>query len=149
MNIDKNVTEGPKTTSEHFNDYFVKIDHAIAESVSNRNISDFKPYLKNSVSQTITPDSPEPIEIFNTIHSLDIHKARGFDNISSYSLPIGNKIPAPILSAFFHQTFELGIFRQIFKTAKVIPIFKSGNKELVNNYRPISLLPCLSKPLEN
>ena len=36
----------------------------------------------------------------------------------------------------------------IFKTAKVVPIFKSGNKHLVQNYRPISLLPCLSKALE-
>ena len=44
--------------------------------------------------------------------------------------------------------FELGIFPKNFKTAKVIPIYKSGSKNLVHNYRPISLLPCLSKVLE-
>ena len=44
--------------------------------------------------------------------------------------------------------FELGIFPKIFKTAEVIPICKSGPKNLVHNYRPISLLPCLSKVLE-
>ena len=42
----------------------------------------------------------------------------------------------------------MGYFPPIFKTAKVILVFKSGNKELLNNYRPISLLPCLSKVLE-
>ena len=44
--------------------------------------------------------------------------------------------------------FELGFFPQIFKTAKVVPIFKAGDKHLVRNYRPISLLPSLSKILE-
>ena len=44
--------------------------------------------------------------------------------------------------------FELGFFPQIFKTAKVVPIFKAGDKHLVRNYRPISPLSCLSKALE-
>ena len=44
--------------------------------------------------------------------------------------------------------FKLGFFPQIFKTAKVVPIFKAGDKHLVRNYRPISLLSCLSKVLE-
>ena len=43
---------------------------------------------------------------------------------------------------------SLAFFPSTFKTAKVFPIFKSGNKHLVQNYRPISLLPCLSKVLE-
>ena len=61
---------------------------------------------------------------------------------------MGNEILAPILSILFNYTFELGLFPQIFKVAKVIPIYKSGNKDLVNNYRPISLLSSLSKVLE-
>ena len=44
--------------------------------------------------------------------------------------------------------FEFGFFPQIFKTAKVVPIFKAGDKYLVRNYRPISLLSCFSKVLE-
>ena len=46
------------------------------------------------------------------------------------------------------MVFELGFFPQIFKTAKVVPIFKAGDKHLVRNYRPIFLLSCLSKVLE-
>ena len=61
---------------------------------------------------------------------------------------MGGEILAPILSVCFSHSFELGIFPTIFEIAKVVPIFKSGNKQIVNNYRPISLLPTLSKILE-
>ena len=35
-----------------------------------------------------------------------------------------------------------------FKIAKVTPIFKTGEKDLIKNYGPISVLPCFSKILE-
>ena len=75
-------------------------------------------------------------------------KPCGYDNISSYFLRLGAEIFAPILSVYFELALELGIFSQIFKTAKVIPIHKSGNKQLVQNYGSIFLLSCLSKILE-
>jgi len=49
-----------------------------------------------------------------------------------------SKILAPILTYFFGIVVELGFFPTILKIAKLIPIFKSRNKLLVNNYRPIS-----------
>ena len=55
---------------------------------------------------------------------------------------------APVLSHYFSCAFELGVFPHYFETAKVIPVFKSGNKILVSNYRPISLFTILSKVLE-
>ena len=41
-----------------------------------------------------------------------------------------------------------GICPNAFKIAKVIPIFKKGDPSLLTNYRPISLLPTLSKIFE-
>ena len=41
-----------------------------------------------------------------------------------------------------------GIFPDNLKIAKVLPLFKKGNTYLFDNYRPISLLPCISKVLE-
>ena len=41
-----------------------------------------------------------------------------------------------------------GIFPESYKIAKVVPLYKGGDKENVNNYRPISLLPALGKLLE-
>ena len=41
-----------------------------------------------------------------------------------------------------------GTFPSILKQARVIPMFKSGHKEDPGNYRPISILPTLSKIIE-
>ena len=120
----------------------------ISNTVNTNNASNFKVYLKNSVSQSIFLEPPEPNEILNIIRSLNIHKASGNDNVSSFFLRLGGEVLAPILSVYFGYALEHGIFPNIFKTAKVIPLFKFCSKENVNNYRPISLLPSLSKVLE-
>ena len=82
------------------------------------------------------------------INSLNPHTASGYDNISAYFLRLGNEVLAPILTAYFTWAIEKEIFPCTFKTVKVVPIFKTGNKNSVNNYRFISLLPSLSKILE-
>ena len=52
------------------------------------------------------------------------------------------------LTNIFNKSFNTGVFPYSMKTAKVVPIFKSGNKSDLTNYRPISLLPQFSKILE-
>ena len=52
------------------------------------------------------------------------------------------------ISVLVNISLRSGIFPDIYKIAKVVPIYKSKNKEDIGNYRPISLLPTLSKILE-
>ena len=47
---------------------------------------------------------------------------------------------APTVSLLFHNSLSEGIFPECFKTAKIIPIFKSGDSNYTANYRPISML---------
>ena len=51
------------------------------------------------------------------------------------------------LTYIFNLSFQTGIFPDKMKMAKVIPLFKTGNKHHINNYKPVSLLPHLSKIL--
>ena len=55
---------------------------------------------------------------------------------------------APTVSMLFNNSLSQGIFPECFKTAKIIPIFKSGDSNSIVNYRPISMLPFLSKMFE-
>ena len=52
------------------------------------------------------------------------------------------------LSKIFNRSIESGVFPDLMKTANVIPLHKSGNVHVVDNYRPILLLMTMSKILE-
>ena len=52
------------------------------------------------------------------------------------------------LTYLTNSSFESGTFPEVLKLAKVIPIFKSGDKQDISNYRPISILSFFSKVLE-
>ena len=73
----------------------------------------------------------------------------GHDNISSNVLKIIVMEVSPCLTLIINQVLSTGQFPKNLKTAKVIPIHKTGDKSLMKNYRPISILLVVSKIIEN
>ena len=59
-----------------------------------------------------------------------------------------NEVIAPPLALIINQSLLTGIFPTSLKLAKVIPLFKKGDEKVFGNYRPISLLPSVSKVIE-
>ena len=55
---------------------------------------------------------------------------------------------ATLLSHICNQSFERGVFPDKLKIVKILPVFKSDDRSLFSNYRPISILPSLSKVFE-
>ena len=87
-------------------------------------------------------------EITSLIRSLNKGKACGPDGISAHMLLIcGDTVTLP-LKIIFEQILSVGIYPDAWKVANVTPIFKKGDKQLVKNYRPISLLPICGKMFE-
>ena len=80
--------------------------------------------------------------------SLKRNKAAGFDNLSSNIIIDAYDSLKNILFHVFKVSIEQGIFPDSLIIAKVTPIFKSGDKDNVSNYRPVSILPVISKVLE-
>ena len=87
-------------------------------------------------------------EIFDIIKSLDLNKSLGPNSIPIYILKACNNYFSVIIAKLINLSFETGIFPDICKFAKVIPIFKKEDPLLCSNYRPISLLPIFSKIFE-
>lgn len=80
--------------------------------------------------------------------TLDPKKGMGPDNIHPRLLLSTAQFIAEPLCYIFNLSFSTGIFPDDLKIANVLPLFKSGSTDDPNNYRPISILPCISKLLE-
>ena len=68
-----------------------------------------------------------------------------------FNMYIMKKIVNQVVNPYLHicnLSFNKGIFPDAMKVAKVIPIHKSGEKNVFNNYRPVSILSQFSKILE-
>lgn len=82
------------------------------------------------------------------MRDLDASKAIGADGIPTKILKdFANELANPI-TAMFNCSIKTGKVPLDWKKANIIPIFKKGDKKAPNNYRPISLLPIISKVLE-
>ena len=79
---------------------------------------------------------------------LDVSKAAGIDEIPSRFLKDRAKILAKPISDIINLSIKLSTFPDKCKIAKLISLFKKGSKTDLKNYRPISLLPLLSKLIE-
>ena len=87
-------------------------------------------------------------EFEDTFKSLKQNKAAGFDDLSNSIIIDAYYSLKNIVFHVFKVSVKQGIFPDSRKIAKVTPILKSGAKDNVSNYRPISIFPVFSKVLE-
>ena len=86
--------------------------------------------------------------ILKILEHLDISKAVGTDNLSSRFLKDGAKIIALPIAQICNLSISSATFPDYCKIAKLKPLYKKGCKTDPQNYRPISILPALSKIIE-
>ena len=108
----------------------------------------FLDYLKAPNTDTFYISPTTPKEISDLLKTLKKSKSLGPNNIPTNILKeIHETISIP-LSTFIYKSFTTGVFPNMCKIAKVVPIFKSETRLLCNNYRPISLLSNIGKIIE-
>ena len=84
-------------------------------------------------------------EIENLIDKLKLGKLCGPDGIRTFFVKHGKSVIAEALTKLINECIAQEVFPECLTRALVVPIHKKENKDLPNNYRPISLLPCISK----
>ena len=134
--------------ADDFNNYFVSIGENLSRKINQPQGTSFKQYLSGTYPDSFFLMPTNGAEVFNIIMSMKNSNSAGEDEISSRILKaIANVIVEP-LAYCINLSLLSGIVPCKTKIAKIIPIFKSGDKNNKSNYRPISILPTLSKVLE-
>ena len=86
--------------------------------------------------------------VLKQLRAMPAAKATGLDGISCKVLKLSAEIIAPHIVNICNTSIETAQFPRSWKKARVVPLYKSGDSNDVTNYRPIYVLPVLSKLLE-
>ena len=134
--------------AENFNHHFATIGSDLASSIENvENITNDH-YLRGNIHSEFQFHQIDIEMVENTIQNLNSTKSTGYDGLSIDLIKqIGHIIAEP-LSFIINCSLALSIFPEKLKIAKIIPIYKKGDKHQIENYRPISILPVISKVFE-
>lgn len=87
-------------------------------------------------------------EVLSILNTFSYKKATGPDNIPMRVLKENQDTLLPLLTKMTNNIIHSSIFPDNLKIARVKPVFKKGQTTDPNNYRPISILPALSKIIE-
>ena len=134
----------PKHIANAFNQFFINVGDT---GPFNTNV-DFNQYMPvkpncNLTFQPITVDITSRI-----IDSLKPKTSTGVDCISNKLLKYVRNVISEPLTIIINQMLNMGVFPDLLKISKVIPIYKKEDDTMFLNYRPISLLPSISKIFE-
>ncbi|GFX58417.1 RNA-directed DNA polymerase from mobile element jockey [Trichonephila clavipes] len=106
-------------------------------------------YINDHTNTTDAIQPALPSEIINYIKKIKIKKSPGRDGITNKMIKNLPLITVFKITNIINNMFKLRNFPNAWKTAVIIPILKPGkNPKLAESYRPISLLPILSKLAE-
>ena len=145
--------EDPKQIANCLNKHFGSVGKDMASKFDNdhkkkNGIPDPIEYVSANVKHCAYLHDTDLSEIIKIISNLVLRKACGYDLISNRILKATIQVISPHLVQLYNNCMSQGIFPDAYKKAQVIPLYKGGDKEDVNSYRPISLLPALGKLLE-
>ena len=146
--IEEAVIHDKKLMAQHFNACFSSIADRLRSTLPQ--IPSDPSKLQDFVRSRKSPDTFYVIpfitsaQVLTMLQKLSPHKAAGIDKISSQLLCI----VAPVVARLINFSFSSGSFPSRWKTAKVSPLYKNGDSRDVQNFRPISVLPVLSKVIE-
>ena len=147
---DNTVTEG-QGIARAFNNHFTSVAHQYdTESWDKPDLSILHQYVKNRVPPQnlfrIPPVTEQYVSKF--LKNLAGNKATGLDEISAKMLKLAAPNIVHVITNLCNLSISSRTFPSTWKKAKVLPLHKKNSKGDPSNYRPISILPALSKLLE-
>ena len=145
----KNLITDSSEICNAFNAHFVTAGQRVQNSIIKGSSADVNEcetvdYIRESMTLPCVTEG----QICKIVQNMKSKNSSGLDGISNTLLKqIISVIKMP-LCVIFNKSLSSGIFPDLMKIAKVLPLHKIGTVTNPDNYRPISLLPVISKVLE-
>lgn len=134
----------------HFNNFFINSVSDIQKNITSTNTQAHnltRNLKQKSIAFNWSHVSTD--QVMKTVTNLSNSKATDFYWISNFLLRKTIMYISEPLAFIFNQCLTQGYFSDLLKVSKVIPVYKKGDKALVQNYRPISIVPIFSKVFES
>lgn len=147
LNSDGVKIEDPEEIANKFNSYFTEIAQNLAKNIPDP-LSPLESYLSPPITNSFGLEDTTSEEIIKLNQTIRLSHSKGIDDIDPFVASPSINIIAQPLSEIVNCSFNTGIFPSALKIAKVVPIFKRGERSDVANYRPISVLPYFAKIFE-
>ena len=148
MCINGNLSTNFKEIANCFCSFFTNVGKTIVsdlqQTINHYRCPESSPFTDKVFNMTETTQE----EAAKALQQIYHKKATGLDNILPKLVKIGANQIAYAVTILINHSLRTGQIPKSWKSAKVIPIHKSGKKDITNNYRPISVLPVLSNVLE-
>ena len=133
----------PEKTAEYINKFFTSVGPELAK----KHKTDWS-YFGESLHHSIDPMITNSREVESLCKDIAPLKSSGMDKLSSKICKDAFLVLIEQLVHMFNSSLNSSTFPDSWKIAKVIPLYKGGDREDVGNYRPVSLLPLPGKLLE-
>ena len=144
--INNSETSNCVQIANSFNNYFINVGKVLADKVPHSHVNPVS-YIKNTNLDSIVINPVDEHEIVKVINSLK-ESSPGWDGIHAKVLKSTFYDYIKPVTYICNLCLIQGSFPDSMKIAKVVPLFKSNDSKQISNYRPVSILPVLSKILE-
>ena len=145
LNDDSGEGLPPNEIPNFMNNYFFKVPLDLQSRISPSPNNPLMYISRVQNSFVFLETSADEVEcIISSFKS----KRSGLFDIPNFIYKRISTVISPIISKLINLSAETGVFPDIFKIAKIVPIFKSGVSTTIKNYRPISILHFISKIFE-
>ena len=147
--VNDHCISNPKIIADSFNTYLVNIGSNLSSKLNLRDHSlSFNNYLTSRTESRFNFSTISVEEVLSIINNLENKNSSGYDDISNKLFKSIKEEVCTRLTVIINQSLLNGICPDALQIAIVKPLFKKGEKNCFNNYRPISLLPTISKTFE-
>ena len=131
---------------QQFSNFYVNIGNNLSKDIP-ANGGDPISYISSVIPDSIFLESVDESEIVTICRNLKVSSA-GWDQILPKVVKLTYHNFIVPITHVMNLYIIYGVVPTELKLAKVVPIYKSGDRGLINNYRPVSVLPCFSKIIE-